>query len=56
MSLAPDPFKTDDPSVIRVHSSKVTSSAGASIAWSSSSGLSAMNSAKTWPRIDVLGL
>nr|GEZ57563.1 reverse transcriptase domain-containing protein [Tanacetum cinerariifolium] len=39
-----------------VHGFGVTSSAGASIGGPSSSGLSAIKSAKTWSRIDILGL
>nr|GEW73708.1 hypothetical protein [Tanacetum cinerariifolium] len=56
MSLAPDPFRHDDPSVNRVHGSGIASSTCISMGGPSSSGLSAMTSAKTWPRIDVLSL
>ncbi|GJY46892.1 hypothetical protein Tco_0435955 [Tanacetum coccineum] len=56
MNPAPDPSKHDDPSVNRIHGFGVTSLACASVDGPSSYGLSAVKSAKTWPRIDVLGL
>ncbi|GKD39286.1 hypothetical protein Tco_1259493 [Tanacetum coccineum] len=46
MSPAPYPSRHDDPSVNRFHSSGIAFSAGASIGGPSSSGLSAIKSAK----------
>ncbi|GKB74176.1 hypothetical protein Tco_0935588 [Tanacetum coccineum] len=56
MSPAPNPSRHDDPSVNRVHGSGIASSTCIPMGGPSSSGLSAMTSAKTWPRMDVLGL
>ncbi|GJY46888.1 hypothetical protein Tco_0435951 [Tanacetum coccineum] len=55
MNPTPDPSKHDDPSVNRIHGFGVTCLACASVDGPSSYGLSAIKSAKTWPRIDVLG-
>ncbi|GJV93550.1 hypothetical protein Tco_1541363, partial [Tanacetum coccineum] len=53
---APDPSRHDDPSVNRVYGSGAASSTCISTSGLSSSGLSAMKSARTWPWMDVLGL
>ncbi|GKE02364.1 hypothetical protein Tco_1390347 [Tanacetum coccineum] len=54
MSLAPDFFRHDDPSMNRVRGSGIASSTCVSRGGPSTSGLSEMKSAKTWTRMDVL--
>ncbi|GKF57398.1 hypothetical protein Tco_0170935, partial [Tanacetum coccineum] len=53
MSSAPDPSGHEDPSIKRVYGSGVSSSTGIPVGGSSLSGLSAMKSARIWPRMDV---
>nr|GEU71560.1 polygalacturonase-like [Tanacetum cinerariifolium] len=56
MSPTPDPSKHEDPSVKRVHGSRISSSIGIPVGEASSSSLSAMKPAKIWPRMNVLGI
>nr|GEV54286.1 hypothetical protein [Tanacetum cinerariifolium] len=56
ISPAPDPSRHDDPSMNRVHGSRIASSTCVSMGGPSSSGLLVMKSARTLPQIDVLGL
>ncbi|GKB89441.1 hypothetical protein Tco_0961713 [Tanacetum coccineum] len=56
MSPAPEHSKHEDPSVKRVHGSRISSSIGILVGGVSLSGLSTMKSANIWPWMDVLGL
>ncbi|GJY08552.1 hypothetical protein Tco_0375606 [Tanacetum coccineum] len=56
MSPALEPSKREDPSVKRVNGYGISSSVVIHVGGVFSSGLSAMKSAKIWPRMDVLGM